>query len=167
MELELERTKPRRNALHQESEKNGMPAADYIHDAVKTALVKDGWTITDDPFTIKYEDVTLYADLAAERTLAALRAERRIVVEIKSFLGPSLYHDWEQALGQYEVYRRLLQVTDPGRELFLAVASAVFHDFFQRKSVQLVVGMAQIKIVVIRLETQEVEQWIPNPTIEN
>jgi hypothetical protein len=83
-------------------------------------------------------------------------------VEIKSFLGPSLYYDWEQALGQYEVYRRLLQVTDPERELFLAVASPVFHDFFQRKSVQTVVALAQVKMVVIRLDTEEVERWIPN-----
>jgi len=144
-----------------------MPVTDFIHDAVKQALIKDGWTITDDPFTIIYEDATLYADLAAERALAAVRADRRIVVEIKTFLGPSLYYDWEQAIGQYEVYRRLLQVTDPERELFLAVASPVFHDFFQRKSVQLVVGLAQIKIVVVRLDTQEIEQWIPNPTIES
>jgi hypothetical protein len=43
-----------------------MPAADQIHDAVKRALVKDGWTITDDPYVIRYEDATLYADLAAE-----------------------------------------------------------------------------------------------------
>ena len=142
-----------------------MPAPDAIHDAVKAALVKDGWTITDDPFTISYEDVMLYADLAAERAMAATRAQRRIVVEIKSFLGPSLYYDWEQAIGQYEVYRGLLQVTEPDRELFLAVASPVFHDFQRGNSVQLVVGMAQIKMVVIRLDTQEVDQWIPNPTI--
>ena len=71
-----------------------MPATDFIHDAVKQALIKDGWTITDDPFTITYEDATLYADLAAERALAAVRADRRIVVEIKTFLGPSLYYDW-------------------------------------------------------------------------
>jgi hypothetical protein len=144
-----------------------MPASDIIHDAVKAALIKDGWTITDDPFTISYEDVILYADLAAEKSLGAARADRRIVVEIKSFLGPSLYYDWEQALGQYEVYRQLLQVTDPERELFLAVASPVFHDFFSRTSVQLVVALARVKLVVIRLDTQEVEQWIANPTIEN
>jgi len=144
-----------------------MPATDAIHGAVKTALIKDGWTITDDPFTIKYEDAMLYADLAAERALAATKVERRIVVEIKSFLGPSLYHDWEQAIGQYEVYRRLLQVTEPDRELFLAIASPVFHDFFQRKSVRLVVELAQINLVVIRLDTQEVEQWLPKPTTAN
>jgi hypothetical protein len=56
-------------------------------------------------------------------------------------------------------------VTDPERELFLAVASAVFHDFFQRKSVQTVAALAQVKMVIIRIDTQEVEQWIAAPTI--
>jgi hypothetical protein len=34
-----------------------------MHDAVKNALIKDGWTITADPYVIAYEDVTLFADL--------------------------------------------------------------------------------------------------------
>lgn len=29
-----------------------MPRKDRIHEAVKNALVKDGWTITDDPFRL-------------------------------------------------------------------------------------------------------------------
>jgi hypothetical protein len=47
-----------------------MAAADRIHDAVRNALVKDGWTITEDPFTIDYEEVTLLADLGASVPLA-------------------------------------------------------------------------------------------------
>jgi hypothetical protein len=137
-----------------------MPSSDLIHDAVKNTLIKDGWTITDDPLTIKYEEATLYADLAAERPLAAERAGRGIAVEIKSFLGPSLYHDWQMALGQYEVYRRLLQVTDSQRELFLAIGSATYTSFFERKSVQLVVQLAGVKLSVIRLDTEEIERWI-------
>jgi hypothetical protein len=57
-----------------------MARLDKIHNAVKNALVKDGWDITDDPYTIRYEEMTLQADLAAERTIAAERAGRKIVV---------------------------------------------------------------------------------------
>jgi len=32
-----------------------MPPTDAIHTAVKAALIKDGWTITADPYTIQYE----------------------------------------------------------------------------------------------------------------
>lgn len=33
-----------------------MPRKDQVHEAVKNALVKDGWTVTDDPFRIVYAD---------------------------------------------------------------------------------------------------------------
>jgi hypothetical protein len=84
-----------------------MPAVDRIHDAVKTALIKDGWTITADPYRIKFEEASLLADLAADRPLEAERGEERIIVEVKSFLGPSQLHDLEVAIGQYQVYRSL------------------------------------------------------------
>jgi hypothetical protein len=48
-------------------------AKDKIHGAVKSALIKDGWTITADPFLIELGDVDLKADMAAERTIAAER----------------------------------------------------------------------------------------------
>lgn len=31
-----------------------MPAHDIFHNAVKEALIKDGWTITHDPLTISF-----------------------------------------------------------------------------------------------------------------
>ena len=43
-----------------------MSAKDVYHESVRNALVKDGWTITDDPFTIEYKGARLQADLAAE-----------------------------------------------------------------------------------------------------
>jgi len=52
-----------------------MPAKDTIHDAVKNALIKDGWKITHDPYTIKYEEVTAYADLGAELIFAAEKSQ--------------------------------------------------------------------------------------------
>ena len=39
--------------------------------AVKNALIKDGWTIIADPYTIRYKDAELFADLAAEKPIAA------------------------------------------------------------------------------------------------
>ena len=32
-----------------------MPQRDLYHENVKNALIKDGWTITDDPFRIQYK----------------------------------------------------------------------------------------------------------------
>ncbi len=78
-----------------------MPAKDVYHDNVKNALIKEGWIITADPYRIKYKDAELFADLAAEKPIAAERNGCKIVVEIKSFLSPSPMRDFEIALGQY------------------------------------------------------------------
>jgi hypothetical protein len=35
-------------------------AKDIFHDCVKNALIKDGWTITDDPLRLELNDRKLY-----------------------------------------------------------------------------------------------------------
>jgi hypothetical protein len=47
-----------------------MPAKDFYHNPVRNALIKDGWTITDDPLIIKRGEGSTYADLGAEEHLA-------------------------------------------------------------------------------------------------
>jgi hypothetical protein len=137
-----------------------MPAKDLYHDAVKNALIKDGWTITADPYFIKYEDAELYADLAAEKPIAAERQGQKIVVEIKSFVGRSLMYDFHNALGQYIVYRNLIQLTEPEYTLYLAIDDVVYDGFFQRKSVQSVVSQNQVFLLVVDTEKEEILQWI-------
>jgi hypothetical protein len=137
-----------------------MPAADFIHDAVKNALIKDGWTITADPYTIAYEGMDVFADLAAERILAAERREQKIAVEIKSFLGRSRIHDLEVTLGQYILYLRLLEVVAPERKLYVAISDGTFTEFFQQKAVQLIVRTEQMPLIVVDLKKEEIVQWI-------
>ncbi len=76
-----------------------MATTDIIHDAVKNALIKDGWTITHDPYMLRYKEVALFADLGVERAIAAELAGIKIVVEIKSFIGRSPMQDMKMALG--------------------------------------------------------------------
>lgn len=61
-------------------------AKDAIHNAVKNALIKDGWIITADPYRIKTDDVQVYADLAADRLIAAERAGKRSLLRSKASL---------------------------------------------------------------------------------
>ena len=107
-----------------------MPAKDVFHDQCKTALVKDGWTITHDPLYLKWNDRKSFVDLGAEKMLAAERAGRKIAVEIKSFLGPSEMYDLEQALGQFVLYRLAMQRDYADRELFLAIPESTFLSLF-------------------------------------
>ena len=51
-----------------------MPARDAYHDAVKQALIKEGWTITDDPLHLKWGRKDMYVDSGASQLLAAQSA---------------------------------------------------------------------------------------------
>lgn len=137
-----------------------MPQLDLYHQPVRAALIKDGWHITDDPFIIEFKGLRLYADLGAERPLAAEKQQLKIVVEIKVFAGPSLISDLQKAVGQYGIYRTFLKHVAPGRELFLAVAYEVYRDFFQRPAIAEIITDHQIKLLVFDPSTQEVVRWI-------
>ncbi len=86
-----------------------MPAKDIYHDVVKNALIKDGWAVTNDPFRLKWGARELFVDLGLSKLIAAQKAEQKIAVEIKSFTNPSSIADLEQALGQYLLYRAVLE----------------------------------------------------------
>ncbi len=137
-----------------------MARLDKIPNAVKNALIKDGWDITDDPYTIRYEEMTLQADLAAERVIAAERAGRKIVVEIKSFIGHSRTQDFKLALGQYNLYLGLLELTEPDRKLYLAIGDRIYAKYFRQKAVQAIAERFQLALLVVNLETEEIVQWI-------
>lgn len=137
-----------------------MPARDIYHEAVKKSLINDGWTIAADPYIIKYEDAELYADLAAEKPIAAERQGQRIVVEIKSFIGKSPMTDFHNALGQYIVYRNLLQLTEPKYQLFLAIDNITYSDFFQRPSIQIIVHQNSLHLLIVDIQQERIEQWI-------
>src|SRR4051812_14785710 len=107
-----------------------MPARDLFHDAVRNALIKDGWTITHDPLRLSFGLHDVYVDLGAERVLAAEKSGEKIAVEIKTFLGSSEIRDFELALGQFIFYRSLLARTEADRKLFLAVPESVVATLF-------------------------------------
>ncbi len=137
-----------------------MPAKDIYHDAVKNALIKDGWLIIADPYIIKYEDAELYADLAAEKPIAAQRQGQKIVVEIKSFVGKSQMYDFHNALGQYIVYRNLIKLTEPEYNLYLAIDDIVYSNFFQRLSIQVITRENNLKLIIVDTQQKQIEQWI-------
>jgi len=137
-----------------------MPAKDIYHDSVRQALVKDGWTITHDPFTILWDERRMFADLGAERLLAAERSNRRIAVEIKSFLGKSPLDDLEKALGQFILYRTILEKTDPEREMFLAIPYDVAVVFVESLG-RLLVESNLIRVFSFDPVQEVIVQWIP------
>jgi hypothetical protein len=136
-------------------------AKDIYHEAVKNALIKDGWKITADPYPLEYEDVELYPDLAVEKLISETQKQRKIIIEIKSFISLSLIKDFELALGQYIFYRDLIQLAqDEYQEIYLAIKDEIYDTFFQRKSIKAVVKLHQIALLIINTEKEEIVEWI-------
>lgn len=137
-----------------------MPRLDSIHYAVKHALIKSGWSVTDDPYVIQYRRTTLYADLGVERTIAVQRGEQKLVVEVKSFIGASKIQDLKEALGQYDIYRYLLEETAPDRKLYIAISQTAYKAFFVQDIAQLILGKHQLPVIIVDTEMEEIIKWI-------
>ncbi|KJH71529.1 element excision factor XisH family protein [Aliterella atlantica] len=139
-----------------------MPARDIYHDTVKFSLQKDGWTVTHDPFPLQIGKKRLSVDLGAERLISAEKGIQKIVVEVKSFVGQSDVKDLEQALGQYILYRQILNEMGIERSLYLAVSRPTFISVFTIELGQVLLKNQIIKLIVFDDEREEIVQWIPN-----
>jgi hypothetical protein len=91
----------------------GVPARDTYHAHVVDALVRDGWAITHDPLAIRIGTKDVFIDLGAERFLAAEKGERKIAVEVKSFVGASEVRELEITRGQFLLYGDALARKEP------------------------------------------------------
>ncbi|MBD2606783.1 XisH family protein [Scytonema hofmannii FACHB-248] len=107
-----------------------MSAKDAFHYVVKTALQKDGWLITHDPYPLQAGTFDLAIDLGAQKVIAAQKQGLEIAVEIKSFLGSSKISEFYGALGQFITYRAALRNQEPQRILYLAVSSDIYDRLF-------------------------------------
>ena len=142
-------------------------AKDLFHDVVKTALIKDGWQITDDPLFLKVGGVDFFIDLGAEKLLAAERDGKKIAVEIKSFINTSSIADFHLAIsrserfafGQFINYRVALKAADPERQLFLAVPESAYNTFFQKEFPRMVIEQYQLEIFVYDIENEVIVLW--------
>lgn len=138
-----------------------MPAKDIYHDAVKQALIKDGWTITHDPLILKWGIKDLYVDLGAERLVAAEKEGRTIAVEVKSFVSQSEMADLENAIGQFILYHDIMARTEPNRVLYLAIRVAIFENIFEEPIGRILLENQRLRLVVFDPEAEVIVKWIP------
>lgn len=136
-----------------------MAAKDLFHQAVKNALIKEQWDITNDPLVIQFGGVDMRIDLGAEKLVAAEKNGKKIAVEIKSFLGPSIISDFHNALGQFLNYRLALEAQEPERTLYLAVPEETYSSFFHLPFAQLAVQRYKLMLIVYNATKEEIIQW--------
>ena len=134
-------------------------AKDLFHQVVKDALIKDGWNITHDPFSVDYGDVQMQIDLGAERLLAATKDKTIIAVEIKSFVRPSAISEFHTAVGKYLNYRRALRTQEPNRILYLAVPKQTYDEFFRLRFIEEGIEEYQIYLLVYDVEERSIVKW--------
>ena len=137
-----------------------MPAKDIYHDAVKNALIKDGWTITDDPLILSIGKKDLFIDLGAEKLIAAEKSNQKIAVEIKSFIGKSRVDDLEKALGQYILYREILREKKQKSILYLALKVSAYEDIFEQPIGKILLKQGLFNLLVFEEQEEAILQWI-------
>ncbi|AOX03562.1 fatty-acid oxidation protein subunit alpha [Moorena producens PAL-8-15-08-1] len=134
-------------------------AKDRFHNAVRTALEKENWVITADPYQLSVGEVDFEIDLAAE-LIAAERAGEKIAVEIQSFIDRSLVSDFHTALGKCINYQFALNEVDTQRNLYLAIPETIYQSFFQRRFVRSVIDKTQINLLIYDQTHEVIRQWL-------
>lgn len=142
-----------------------MARLDKFHAHVKEAIEKDGWTITHDPYILRLRGEVntkrdYPIDLAAEKLIAAQKDKEIIAVEVKTFGGSSVIHDFHEALGQYMDYLVGLSVQEPERKLFLAITDQAYQEILSNPLASLSVKHYKIPIILFDPITQRITQWI-------
>lgn len=145
-----------------------MPSRDIIYNIVKQAIIKDGWKITDDPYTISYGERFLFIDLGGQQIkensqgefMGAEKENRKIAIEIKDFRSKSDISALQQAIGQYTLYKLLLNEIEPDRNIYLAITNFTYDNIFSEPIGQLVINKLPLKLIVVNLAKMEVKLWI-------
>jgi hypothetical protein len=138
-----------------------MPARDIYHEQVKNAPIKDGWTITHDPFLLRWGGKDTYVDLGAERIIAAEKPGEQIAVEVKSFIHKSEMTDLERAVGQYVVHHNMLEEVEPERLLYLAVHQKVYKSIFLEPIGEMAIRKQHLRLIDFDPDEEVIEKWIP------
>jgi hypothetical protein len=137
-----------------------MPAKDIYHDSLKNALVKEGWTITHDPLTLKWGKKDIYIDLGAEQIIAAEKPGRQIAVEVKSFLSASEVEDLKNALGQFILYHDILARAEPKRVLYLAIRESTYADIFEEPIGEILLENQRVRLIIFDQRREVIVKWI-------
>ncbi len=137
-------------------------ARDLYHESVKKALIKEQWDITHDPLSFKLGNTQVQIDLGAERIIAAERGKDKIAIEIKTFINQSFITALYEAVGKYVVYRNVLRLLQPERELYLALPEDIYHRFFGEPVITKTMEEEKFKLVIYNQTTQIITQWLIN-----
>lgn len=127
---------------------------------VRNLLEADGWQITHDPYFLMLGKRRGFIDLGAERIiLGAERKGEKIAIEVKSFLGLSDVDQFEDALGQYLLYKPALQEKEPERTLYLALPISFYNSLFDDSYFQKIAQLYDLKMLIFDEKSEIISEW--------
>ncbi|MEM9954394.1 MAG: element excision factor XisH family protein [Chloroflexota bacterium] len=134
-----------------------MPAKDKYHDIVVRALEKEGWTILSEQVRLRIGERQLWIDLQIRNP-----EQQALLLEVKSYdtaLSPVEF--LKQALGQYLLYRAIIDEIESDESLYLAIPTNAHEDIFLSEVGRLVVNKYAINLVIYDVLLEEIVEWIP------
>jgi hypothetical protein len=115
-----------------------------------------------DQFTLQIGKKRLFADLGAKHLVGAEKDDKKIVVEVKSFIGKSDVDDLEKAVGQYVVYQQIINKNEPDYLLYLAVTAEANNNIFEVEIGQLLLDNQIVRLIVFNPLDEVITKWIPD-----
>lgn len=98
--------------------------------------------------------------MGAEKLIVAQKKNKKIIVEVKSFISPSEIHDLQQAVGQYIMYQDILIEQRSSSKLYLAVPEVAYNGIFSTEIGQLILNHQNICLIVFDEVNEVITQWI-------
>jgi hypothetical protein len=134
-----------------------MPAIDTCQPNVIRALEKDGWRIQGTNIYLRHEKRYILVDIEAVH-VANGHSRQILLAEVKCFSNPSeATQDIYTAIGQYAVYRAMLEERGDEKPLYLAIpahAYQLFDTVIQRAS-----SYVKMKIIVVDIDQEVILEW--------
>lgn len=137
-----------------------MPQRDKYHEAVRKALETAGWVITHDPLWLKLDHTGVFIDIAAERVPSLTEPSSSVAIEVKVFSPTNILDEIEKALGQYILYRGLLELKRPSYRCYLAIPEQAYTTYLEGPDFQYILRRNAIQIVTFDPQREEVVRWI-------
>lgn len=92
--------------------------------------------------------------------IGAERGREKIAVEIKSFSTTSDVDAFEDALGQFLIYKTALEYKEVNRVLYLAMPIDFYKSLFDDLFFVEILQKYQVKVIVYNYINTTIEQWI-------
>ena len=129
-----------------------MPALDDCQPQIVHALQNAGWAVSPKPKRLIVGRRVSYVDLVA------VQGSRQIYVEVKCFGDPDSSHEQYVAVGQYLLYRAMLQSLEDSTPLYLTIPGTIYETGIDR-ILRSVLEDHQIKLLVVDMEMETILQW--------